>query len=52
MYVVTYTPDPNAKSIGRQKIVRRLGPAKRNIHHVQDDYERDVSNMFSKLFRS
>ena len=52
MYVVTYTPDPNAKSIARQKIVRRLGPAKRNIHHVQDEYERDVSNMFSKLFRS
>ena len=52
MYVVTYTPDPNAKSIARQKIVRRLGPAKRNIHHVQDEYERDVSNMFSELFRS
>jgi hypothetical protein len=49
MYTVEYTPDPNALSIRGKKIIRRLGPAKRDIDHTPDRYERVVSNMLSKL---
>jgi len=50
MYDVSYYPYLKSKSLEGKNIVRRVGEAKRDIHHKPDNYERSVSNMFSKMF--
>lgn len=50
MVNVSYTPDTESKSLEGKQIIRRIGPAIRDVTHKPDRYEREVSNMFSKLF--
>lgn len=46
---VSYTPDQKSRSLDGKRIIRRIAPAKRDVHNTPNKYDREVSALFRKL---